>query len=96
MLLKTKPSLCNLDSPYDKSKMTKEHFSLPVSGLRWNGMMLAHRRSRDIGVKQKKAKRHTNTDDNNTFNSMTWRLLGYAIGATFVIFLAAAFFIYAW
>lgn len=74
--------------------MTEEQFYVPNSGLRWKGLTLAHRSSRDATFKQKRAKRNTSNDF--TSDSFMKYFLGYAFGAVFLLFLAAAFFIYAW
>jgi len=76
--------------------MTEEQFNLPNSGLRWKGLALAHRSSSDVSGKRKKSKRHTSTDNEITLGSISRRLIGYSVGATFLVFLATAFFIYAW
>lgn len=76
--------------------MTEEQFYLPNSGLRWKGLTLAHRSSRDAAFKQKRAKRNTSNDFEITSDSFMKYFLGYAIGAVFLLFLAVAFFIYAW
>lgn len=74
--------------------MTEEQFYQPNSGLRWKGLTLAHRSSRDATFKQKRAKRNTSNDF--TSDSFMKYFLGYAFGAVFLLFLAVAFFIYAW
>ncbi|XP_015770403.1 PREDICTED: uncharacterized protein LOC107348846 [Acropora digitifera] len=81
----------NTGSSHDKSEVTEDQFNLPSSGLRWKGLALSHRSSRDVAIKRKKSKRNTGPD-----NEITLSLVTYVIGGTFLIFLTMAFFIYAW
>lgn len=72
-------------------------YQMPSSDIRWSDASMAHLRSRDgDGGHKKKAKSDKNEGDVSAQNSLTLPIVAFVVGATVMILLMAAFFIYSW